>query len=217
MLPKVNQILHIQVNSIDEEESKIEYRSRIADVTDTSIVIEIPMNEQTRRLKKLYHGDELNTFFVGQGGVKNYFTTTVTGYREDVIRLVELHKPEPEAITQVQRRNFLRVPAELEIAVKLSDQIQFIGVTEDVGGGGISFVCDRQIPIGMNMAVSCWLLVPFKNGNIEHIPFNGEVVRVKQLETGKQLAMLSFVDILDRERQKLIRFCFERQMDFRKR
>ncbi|NOU99237.1 glycosyl transferase [Paenibacillus sp. LMG 31457] len=217
MLPKVNQILHIQVNSIDDEESKIEYRSRIADVTDLSIVIEIPMNEQTGRLKKLYYGDELNTYYVGQGGVKHYFTTSVTGYREDVIRLIELHKPESEAITQVQRRSFLRVPAELEIAVKVSDQIQFIGVTDDVGGGGISFVYDGQIPLGVNMAISCWLLVPFKNGNIEHISFSGEIVRVKHLETGKQLAMLRFVDILDRERQKLIRFCFERQMDFRKR
>ncbi|WP_312883387.1 flagellar brake protein [Paenibacillus germinis] len=217
LLPKVNQILHMQVNSIDDEESKIEYKSRIADVTDSVIAIEIPLNEKTGRLKKLYQGDELSTFYLGQGGVKHYFTTSVTGFRDDVIRLVELRKPEPEAITQVQRRSFLRVLAELEIAVKLSDQIQFIGVTEDVGGGGISFICEGHIPIGMNAIISCWVLAPYKNGNIEHIPFTGEVVRVKQLETGKQLAMIRFIDIADRERQKLIRFCFERQMDFRKR
>ncbi|WP_082615179.1 flagellar brake protein [Paenibacillus sp. Soil787] len=217
MLPNVNQILHMHVNSIDDEESKIEYKSRIADVTDSVIAIEVPLNEKTGRLKKLYQGDELNTFFLGQGGVKHYFTTSVTGFREDVIHLVELRKPEPEAITQVQRRSFLRVLAELEIAVKLSDQIQFIGVTDDVGGGGISFVCEGHIPIGMNAIISCWVLAPFKNGNIEHIPFTGEVVRVKQLESGKQLAMIRFTDIADRERQKLIRFCFERQMDFRKR
>lgn len=217
MLPKVNQILHMQVNSIDDEESRIEYKSRIADVTDSVIAVEIPLNEKTGRLKKLYQGDELSTFYLGQGGVKHYFTTSVTGFREDVIRLVELRKPEPETITQVQRRSFLRVLAELEIAVKLSDQIQFIGVTEDVGGGGISFICDGHIPIGMNANISCWVLATYKNGNIEHIPFTGEVVRVKQLETGKQLAMIRFIDIADRERQKLIRFCFERQMDFRKR
>ncbi|MDR6884424.1 flagellar brake domain-containing protein [Bacillus sp. 3255] len=217
LLPKVNQILHIQINSIDDEESKIEYKSRIADVTDNAIVIEIPMNETTGRLKKLHHGDELSTFYIGQGGVKHYFTTSVIGERRDVIRLIELRKPEPEAITQVQRRNFLRVPAELEIAVKLSPQIQFIGVTEDVGGGGISFVYDGQVPIGVGAAVACWLLVTYKNGSIEHIPFTGEFVRVKPMDTGKLLGMLSFVEITDRDRQKIIRFCFERQMDFRKR
>lgn len=217
MLPKVNQILHMQMNSIDEEESKIEYKSRIADVTESAIIIEVPLNEKTGRLKKLYHGDEISAHFLGQGGVKNYFTTEVVAFTEDVIRLIELRLPELSAITQIQRRNFLRVLAELEIAVKLNDQIQFIGLTDDVGGGGISFICDGHIPIGLNAIISCWVLAPFKNGTIEHIPFTGEVVRVKATETDKQLVMIRFAEIADRERQKLIRFCFERQMDFRKR
>ncbi|MBD0380617.1 flagellar brake protein [Paenibacillus sedimenti] len=217
MLPKVNQILYFQINSIDDEESKIEYKSRIADITDTSIVIEVPLNEKTGRLKKLYAGDELSTYFLAQGGAKHYFSTTVTGFQEDVIRLVEISKPEPEAITQIQRRNFLRVLAELEIAVRLSEQIQIVALTEDVSGGGISFICDGHVPLGLQAAISCWLLVPYKNGTIEHLPFKGEIVRVKQLETGKLLAMVRFIEITDRDRQKLIRFCFERQMDFRKR
>ncbi|MEW9699018.1 flagellar brake protein [Paenibacillus sp. SI8] len=217
LLPKVNEILHLQVNSIDDEETAVEYKSRIADITATAIVIEVPLNEKTGRLKKLYMGDELSTYFLAQGGVKHYFTTSVTGFREDVIRLVELKIPEPESITQVQRRSFLRVLAELEIAVKLSDHIQFVAITEDVGGGGISFICEGHILLGVQVPISCWVLVPFKNGVIEHVQLKGEIVRVKKLETGKQLAMVRFVDITDRDRQKLIRFCFDRQMDFRKR
>lgn len=217
MLPKVNQILHLQINSIDEEEAKIEYKSRIADVTDDSIIMEIPLNEKTGRLKRLYMGDEINAYYVSKDGVKNYFNTAVTGFQEDVVRLVVIKKPDPESITKVQRRSFLRVPAELEIAVKFSEQLQFVAITEDVGGGGISFICDGYIPLAVNYIISCWILVPYKNGTIEHVPFKGETVRVKQLETGKQLAMVRFVDISDRDRQKLIRYCFERQMDFRKR
>lgn len=216
MLPKVNQLLHMQVNSIDEEEAKIEYKSRIADVTDEAIVMEVPLNEKTGRLKKLYMGDELNAFYVSQDGIKNYFNTSVIGFKEDVIRLVLIKKPEPEAITQVQRRSFLRVPAELEIAVRFSDQLQFVALTDDVGGGGISFICDGYIPLSVNNIISCWVLVPYKAGTIEHVPLKGEIVRVKVLETGRQLAMVRFVEITDRDRQKLIRFCFERQMDFRK-
>jgi c-di-GMP-binding flagellar brake protein YcgR len=217
LLPKVNQILHMQVNSIDEEESKIEYKSRISDVSEEAIVMEVPLNERTGRLKKLYLGDELSAFFVSQGGVKNYFNTSVIGFQEDVIRLVLIKKPNPESITEVQRRSFLRVPAELEIAVKFSDQLQFVAMTDDVGGGGISFICDGYIPLSVNYTISCWVLVPYKAGTIEHVPLKGEIVRVKVLESGKQLAMVRFVEISDRDRQKLIRFCFERQMDFRKR
>ncbi|TVY11588.1 flagellar brake protein [Paenibacillus cremeus] len=217
MLPKVNQILYIQVNSIDEEEARQESKSRIADITDTYISMEIPINEKSGRLKRLYHGDELSVYFVTDGGVKNYFNTSVMGFTDDVIRLVHIKKPELDAITKVQRRNFLRVPAELELAVKFSEQLQFVSLTDDVGGGGISFLCDEYVPVVSGYVVQCWLLVPYKNGLIEHVPFKSEVVRVKPMETGKQQVMMRYSEITDRDRQKIIRYCFERQLDFRKR
>ncbi|MCS7462443.1 flagellar brake domain-containing protein [Paenibacillus doosanensis] len=217
MLPKVNQILHIQINSIDEEEAKQEYKSRIADIKDRVISMEVPINEHTGRLKRLFAGDEMSAYFLTDGGIKNYFTTSVLGFSDDVIRLVHIKKPEPETITKVQRRNFLRVPAELDIAVTYSEQLQFVAVTEDVGGGGVSFLCDGYIPLAAQQTVQCWLLIQYKNGILEHVSFKGELVRIKPLETGRQLVMLQFAEITDRDRQKIIRYCFERQLEFRKR
>jgi c-di-GMP-binding flagellar brake protein YcgR len=217
LLPKVNQVLYININSIDEEEAKEVFKSRIADITDTYISMEVPLSDKSGRLKRLYSGDEMSIHFITDGGVKNYFTSSVLGFSDDVVRLVLIKKPEPEAITKIQRRSFLRVPAELEIAVKFSEQLQFVSMTDDVGGGGISFLCDSYVPLGAGSFVSCWLLVPYKNGQIEHVPFKSEIVRVKPLENGKQQVMMRFSDITDRDRQKVIRFCFERQLDFRKR
>lgn len=216
MLPKINQVLHMNINSIDEEEAKQEYKSRISDISNDYITMEVPLSEKTGRLKRLFVGDELSVYFLTDGGVKNYFTTTVLGFREDVVRMVLIKKPEPEAITKVQRRSFLRVPAELEIAVKMTEQIQFVTMTDDVGGGGISMLCEGNIPLKSQDTLSCWLLLPFKSGKVEHAPFKGEVVRVKPLESGRQQVMMRFADITDKERQKVIRFCFERQLEFRK-
>lgn len=216
MLPKVNQILHIQVNSIDDEEAKQEFKSRIADINDRQIIMEVPLNENTGRLKRLYMGDELSVYFITDGGVKNYFTTSVLSFSEETIRMVHIKKPEPETITKVQRRNFLRVPAELELAVTYSEQLRFVALTDDVGGGGISFLCDGYIPLANQQSVHCWMLVPYKNGQIEHVPFRGELVRIKPLETGKQQVMMRFAEITDRDRQKIIRYCFERQLELRK-
>ncbi|MCP3772479.1 flagellar brake domain-containing protein [Paenibacillus sp. MZ04-78.2] len=216
MLPKVNQMLFIQINSIDDEEARQEYKSRIADVSDTYISMEVPMNDKSGKLKRLYPGDELSVYFITEGGMKNYFNSSVLGFSDDVIRLVLIKKPEPESITKVQRRNFLRVPAVLEIAVKFSEQLQFVSQTDDVGGGGISFLCEEYVPAETGCTVECWLLVPFKSGLIEHVPFKSEIVRVKELETGKKQVMMRFSEITDRERQKIIRYCFERQFDIRK-
>ena len=134
-----------------------------------------------------------------------------------MIRLVELRKPELKCDYASSTQKFFKGSGGVEIAVKLSEQIQFIGVTDDVGGGGISFICDGHIPIGMNAIISCWVLAPLRMVMIEHIPFTARLYALNSYETGKQLAMIRFADIADRETSETIRFCFERQMDFRKR
>ncbi|WP_274364487.1 flagellar brake protein [Paenibacillus thermotolerans] len=213
---KINQTLQFQVASPDEEEAGKEYKSRIADLDDEHLYMEIPIDVQTGKLKRLEIGDQLAVHFITEGGVKNFFESEVIGFTQDVIRLVAIRKPEPNAITRTQRRTFLRVAAQLEIAAKIGEHLQFLALTEDVGGGGVSFLCDDHIPLKVNDLLSCWLLVPYRNGSVEHAQFKGEIVRVKNQEGGKQLVMMRFADIAQAEQQKIIRYAFERQLDFRK-
>lgn len=214
--PKINQYVYLQVESHDEEQSKQEYKARIADVTDHYYAIEIPINEQTGKLKRLYTGEFIYAYFISEGGVKNFFNTTVLGFREDGIKLVLIKKPDPELITKVQRRNYLRVPAELEVAVQVAGNIRMLGVTEDLSGGGLSFVCYSMHPLHAKDKLSCWLLMQFKNESIHHIKFECEVIRVKSLETDQQLVMASITNIHNVDRQKIIKYCFERQLELRK-
>ncbi|MNJ61631.1 PilZ domain protein [compost metagenome] len=150
-------------------------------------------------------------------GVKNYFNTYVLGFADDIVQLVRIRKPELETITKIQRRHFLRVVAKLDIAVKLKDDTRFVALTEDVGGGGVSLLTEGKYRISEGEQLYCWLLLAYKNGSIDHVPFEAEVVRTKKLETGRIMLMLKFVSISDMERQKLIRYCFERQFDFKNR
>lgn len=216
-MPKVNELVYIQVASADKNEADKECKSRIADEQDEFFLIEVPIEIGSGRMKRLFVGDELSVYFLTDNGVKNYFNTYVTGFADDVVQLIRIRKPDPESITKVQRRHFLRVVAELEIAVKLKDGSRFVATTDDVGGGGVSFLCDGKNKIIVGDQLYCWLLIPYKNGTIEHAPFEAEVVRVKNLETGRNLVMLKFISISDMERQKIIRYCFERQFDFRNR
>lgn len=217
MYPKINEYLYIQVASSDTAEAEVEYRSRIAETDDEAFLIEIPMHESSGRLKRLFMGDELSAYFITEGGIKNYFNTHVLGFKEDVIRMVRVQKPAEESIFKIQRRSFFRVNAELELAVKDSNGSRFLVRTDDIGGGGTSFLADNKVKMEVGGKISCWLLVPFRNGSTEHVYFEGEVVRIKELENGRNLAMVKFVAITDTERQKIIRYCFERQFDFRNR
>ncbi|WP_018755289.1 flagellar brake protein [Paenibacillus terrigena] len=216
MLPRVSDLVYIQVASTDEQEANHEYKSRIVEMDETNLFIEIPLDERTGRYKPLHLGDELSVYFLTEGGVKNYFNTYVCGTRQDVVRMVAIKKPELESISKIQRRNFLRVTAELELAVKLMDQVQFIAITEDVSGGGISFRCDAKWNVKPGQQISCWLLIPYRNGAVEHAQFTAEAVRVKPLTHDKQLVMMKFSEVSETEQQKIIRFCFEKQFDYRK-
>ncbi|GIP32367.1 flagellar protein [Paenibacillus sp. J2TS4] len=214
MLPAVNQKIMLNIFSMDEKESKQQYHSRIADMTDDYIYIQIPINGTSGKLKRLYIGDELEVWFVTEGGLNHYFQTAVLGFREDNITLVVLKKPEPQSITQNQRRSFLRVPANLELSVTVEEQPALIALTEDISGGGISFRSSKDFSVGVQ--ASCWLLIPNKNGKPEHVHFNGEVVRVSPQGNAERMIMMRYTDIAERDRQNIIRYCFEKQIDFRK-
>lgn len=212
----IGQFIYLNIHSVDAAEESILYKSRIADISDDLIAMEVPIHNENGKLKRLYVGDSLSAHTITKDGVKHYFNTEVLGFREDTVRLVVIRKPAPDAITKQQRRNFLRVPVELDISIQ-DPTLHLVAKTEDLSGGGLAFVCDAKYPIRQEQQLSCWLLLPFRNGQIDHVPFQAEIVRVKHREeSGQQLAMLKFVQIAEGERQKIVRYCFERQLDFRK-
>lgn len=216
MLPKINQTMYIQTVNELPDTPTITLRSRVADMDASNIYIEVPLDEKSRRYYRAEQGETLQLYFFTAEGVKHIFTTQVTGFRKDTVNLVSIRKPNLEEISKDQRRSYLRVEANLELAVRMADKLKFVAITEDVGGGGVSFTCDRKWPIVQNTVLHCWLLLTYKGGSIAHASFEGEVVRVLPVEPDKHLIMMRFKDIADSDQQKVIRYCFERQLDKRK-
>ncbi|MBN2984338.1 PilZ domain-containing protein [Cohnella algarum] len=217
MLPKINQTIFIHPASAEGAESgTVTLRSRLADADERALFIEIPLVEETRKLYRAEIGEELRLFYFTAEGVRHQFVSKVTGFRKDAVMLVAIRKPDPQEISKDQRRSFLRVDAQLETAIRIGDKIRFTALTEDVGGGGLSFRCERKFPLTPEMKLTGWLLIPYRSGTVSHASFEAEVVRVVPEEPNHLKAMVKFNDIQDSERQKIIRYCFERQLDFRK-
>jgi len=213
VLPKINQMLYIQTETDSEP---VTLRSRVADMDDQTIYIEIPLNEKSRSLYRASIGEKLQVYYFTQDGVKHLFESDVLGFRKESVSLLSIRKPDPDGIIKEQRRSYLRVEANLEIGVRIGEKLRFVAVTEDIGGGGASFLCERRWPIVPNVVLSCWLLLSYRDGSIAHAKFEGEVVRVLSVEPDKHLVMLRFLDITESDQQKIIRYCFERQLDMRK-
>ncbi|WP_246098439.1 flagellar brake protein [Saccharibacillus brassicae] len=213
MYPKTNDMLFMQPVSM-EAKPENEHRSRISEIEENSLLTELPL--RAGRMSRLRLGEELSVYHMTEDGVKYYFTSHVLGYQDDSIPLMRISKPLPEDISKVQRRHYLRVPAKVEIAVQ-APQFHFTAVTSDLSGGGLSFVDAGAYPIETEQEVDGWILLAYKSGSVDHVPFGGEVLRVKEPGTGRNTVSVRFTRIADTERQKVIRYCFERQLDFRNR
>lgn len=216
MLPKINQTTFLQPLPIVSPEKEVTLRSRVADVDNQSIWLEIPLDEKKRKLHRPQIGEHYRIYYFTQDGVKHLFESAVTHIKQDAVSMFSIRKPNAEDISREQRRSFLRVDAQLEIAVRIGDNIRFTAVTDDVGGGGVSFQTSRKWPLVPGMLLSCWLLLTYRNGNIAHAKFEGEIVRVMSVEPENYLVMVRFQDIQEAEQQKIIQFCFERQLDMHK-
>lgn len=207
--------MFVRLLSPDHEVASVDYKSRIADAEDGLIHMEMPLSAADGQPLRLFPGDRLAVYYFA-GGARYEFYTEVTGFREDAVRLVSVRKPAPGAISRHQRRNFLRMPAELEVAIRLHDKLPLTALTEDVGGGGLSFVCAGDVPVAKGDPLSGWLLLQYRNGSIDHMSFAARVVRLKPQEDGTRLVMCEFTDISEHERQKVIRYCLERQLELHK-
>lgn len=217
IVPKVSQIIFFQLKSNDAEATLDEFKSRVADENEESLLIEFPIHTSTGKVKRLHIGDALSAHFITNTGVKHFFETNVTNVILGDVPLVEVARPSEEDMTSIQRRNFFRVMLNVDIAVCKTNGERSIFKTDDIGGGGVSFIIDKKDQFDEGEILNCWVILPHRNGVIEHSNFKAEVLRLKKLETGRKIVMMKFSEIVESERQRIIRFLFEKQIELRDR
>lgn len=125
--------------------------------------------------------------------------------------------PKSDIIKKVENRKFFRVPAMVELSIKLqpstfrnNDPLY----TLDLSGGGLSFLCPYSIEKGELIEGS--LLLKTDNSK-KDIAFNGKIVNVHKSPHGKQYKIsIEFVDMKESVRTAIIQFCMLKQAQLRK-
>lgn len=215
MLPNVNQIIHI---SLDNEEN-YQYKARVADISKENINIELPIDEETGRIKLLLTGSTIMVWYISNEQGQFSFATKVLGLKREQVPLLILEKP--VNYQRVQRRDFLRVPVTIETAykIKISKQKEWnVLKTVDLSGGGMQFILPFPIELAEGEVIEGWIVLPFRNGMIDHIKYEGEILRIQLPHEKAKVNWVSvrFTDIQEKDRAKIIRFCYEKQVDLKK-
>jgi c-di-GMP-binding flagellar brake protein YcgR len=217
---KIGDTIYLQqrVNSDDEP---LTYKARVADLSEQYISIEMPLSEKTGKIGFFPEGCEIEAWYYTQDGSKYYFPCSVLGRRKERIPLTLLTHPVKGEITRTQRREFLRVPCYEEVAIHpiiTGKFAPFLAKAIDLSGGGLAFILPKKLGFPEGSEVRWWLSLPLKSGSILHPSGVGKIVRIIEPdEKGQPYRFpLEFTDVLETDRQKIIKYCFERQLEIKK-
>lgn len=189
------------------------YKSNIQDVEEDTLAISIPVYKGNYAM--LQKDEKIEVIFYDSSNVYG-FESKVVGKKIDGIAMIKIEKP--DFIKKIQRRRFFRM--ELFSKVKFKKVEENLNAAElnkaideekdfntcimvDLSGGGMKIKTEDKIKEGELLL----LKIPIKSETINLLSY---CVRVtKEKETNLNVCGLSFYDIDDVRRDRIISYLFE--------
>ncbi|MFL0246763.1 flagellar brake protein [Candidatus Clostridium stratigraminis] len=179
------------------------YKSNIENTDDKSIYISIPIKDG--KYIPLRIGEQIEVFYYFENDIYKFYSV-VTDRQTDRIPLILIEIP--KEVVKIQRRRFVRVPliCDIEYFMERTKSVSlkpFKAIMIDLSGGGMKIKLSEEVKLGSKIVTH----IPLGN---EKLILKGEVVRIdKDEDKKKSICGVSFTDLDERKREKLIRFIFK--------
>ncbi len=208
----------LRLQSLEDEQTP-SYRCKIVEHQGETIYVDYPIDETTGRTNIFPKGTSFNASFVDQSDTVYEFKTEIIGKKKGQIPMLMIHFSEEE-LKRIQRREYVRVNSALDISIHDTKGIRspFHSITTDISGGGLCALYSLNDSYQSGEIVDICVVLPMENEQLEYILTEAKVVRVfSKGEVDKPLITLEFKDIPERDRQLIIKHCFEIQLKNRRR
>ncbi|MDP4161850.1 MAG: flagellar brake domain-containing protein [Bacillota bacterium] len=195
------------------------YKCRVVDLKGTDVYIDYPISLKTNRTVFLLDGSQMKATFVDQDGSSVYlFETEIKGRVKQNIPMLILSYPGKENLVKIQRRQFVRVETGLDIALQpLGNEFApFTAITDDISAGGTAVLVPLDFKLKVGTLLDSWIVLMLQSGEYHYVKLQCKVVRIIPFNETRNKLSLQFFDISGRERQLLLRICFERQLGMKK-
>lgn len=197
-----------------------EYRSKVTEIFSDHIHIDYPVNNKTGKTVYLINGMQFKASFVGKDECLYLFDTEVTGKVREPVPTVVLSYPGEGKLVRIQRRQYVRVEAAVDIAIHPlnGEFLPFATITTDISAGGAAIVLpEKTASILPGTVVEAWVVLHMKSGDYHYIKVPSKIIRVFPVEGSYvHKASLQFLTMEPKERVLFIRYSFERQLELRK-
>ena len=190
------------------------FRCKVVEQEDGVIYIDYPTNIITKKTAFLIDGAQFRVTFNDENKQSFAFNTEVLGRRKGNIPMIMLSCPPDDEIIKIQRREFVRVQTLVDVAVEYDNCFTQL-VAEDISAGGMLLTLTKPVNFKNGDTVRLTIVLPYANNDIRYIQTDALVVTTIE-RNNRTLASLQFTDTDDIDKQYIVRFCFERQLQNRK-
>ena len=190
------------------------FRCKVVEQKDGVIYIDYPTNLITKKTAFLIDGAQFRVTFSDENKQSYAFNTEVLGRRKGNIPMIMLSCPPDDEIIKIQRREFVRVQTPVDVAVEYDNCFTQL-VAEDISAGGVLLTLTKAVNFQIGDAVRLTIVLPYNNNEIRYVQTDALVVTTFE-RNNRTLASLQFTDTDDIDKQYIVRFCFERQLQIRK-
>jgi c-di-GMP-binding flagellar brake protein YcgR len=195
-----------------------QYKSMVVEVDENNIFIDYPVNTETGKIAFLLDGTQMKVTYFDAEHAVYIFDTEVLGRVKAKIAMVQLSFPPIETFVKIQRRQFVRVETPIDTAVHSTESLfpPFRAVTEDISAGGAALRVPKQFKVPEHSFINIWFALPFKSGEIQYLRLTSKVIRIIEHTDRFNKMSVQFVDMSESDRQFLIRYIFEKQVEMKK-
>ncbi|MCZ0701846.1 c-di-GMP-binding flagellar brake protein YcgR [Natronobacillus azotifigens] len=194
------------------------YRCRIVELKSHTIYIDYPINVKTGRTDIFPKGSSFSAYFVGEHDSVYTFETEIKGKKKNKIPMLLLHI-DFSKIQKIQRREYVRVDANLDVSVHHPENnfLPFTSLTTDISGGGLAILLPENHKMKAGQLLAIWIVIPTTKASNLYVSVEAEAIRIHEKNhQNKQLLSVKFKDIGEKDRDKIIQFCFDTQLKERR-
>jgi len=191
----------------------ITYRSKIIDRTEKELMIDYPVDIGQYVNLPILPEQTINIEYLKKGNVFTFNAKVKRINRSPILSFV-IDIPEQGTIQKIQRREYVRINTDVNIAVHSLHQSfePFSTVTQDISGGGAAIITPHHLTLNQGELVLLYIVLKSSYSDFEYIKTKAEIIRTMTLNEVRSTSVkFDFFD--ERDRQKIIKFCFEIQRE----
>ncbi|UOQ47560.1 PilZ domain-containing protein [Gracilibacillus caseinilyticus] len=194
------------------------YKCRVIDRKQDKLYIDYPIDVQTNRTQLFPVGSEFQALFTENYSLFSFPSQIIGKANINNIPTLIMNF-DKEQLKKIQRREFVRVESLLDISVRSRNQepsfVPFTSVTHDISGGGLSILIKNNLVINEGEMLDIMLVLPLDN-EIEYLHLIGTAIRIHSICENNNILSVKFVEIDKKDQQHIIRYCFIKQLENRR-